>query len=75
MVHASSVSTQDAEAGGSHVQGQPELRSETLSTNKNRTNVKIVNFMLRLLQTVTALEAIGWLNNSRTVCCGGYLLY
>lgn len=50
MVRTCSLSIQDAEGGGAHVQGQPELRPEILSTNKNRTSVKIVHFMLYLLQ-------------------------
>jgi hypothetical protein len=36
VLHACSTSTQKAEAGGSHVQGQPGLHSETLSLKKKK---------------------------------------
>lgn len=66
MVHTCNLSTGDAEAGGSQVQGHPELHSETLSTNKNRANVK-KNSKLYVIfiycRAVTALGTIGWLNN------------
>jgi hypothetical protein len=37
MVHACNPSTQEVEAGGLRVQGQPELHSETLSQKQNKT--------------------------------------